>query len=435
MTQTENSAVLLDFQKFLAARKLAPEKNIPYYVRWVGRFLAFSGGQAGLNDKDMVEKFIALLGQDERVEDWQVRQAGAAIAIYRNNFCGPPPSNGIPLPVGGQEDVLQKLRDSMRLRHYSYRTEEAYLTWARRFFVYLKSVSGVGASATYSGGQVRDFLTHLAVKKNVSASTQNQAFNALLFLFREILGTPLENMAATVRAKRKPHLPVVLSQEEMKRILGAAVENARLPLQLLYGCGLRLMELARLRMQDVDFDLGTLMVRGGKGDKDRVVPLPQAVREPLKCHMEKVAALHDQDLAKGHGEVFLPEALGRKYPNAGKDRRWQYVFPSPQLSVDPRSGKVRRHHIHETMIQNAMKGAVARAGIPKHATVHTLRHSFATHLLMRGVNIREIQDLLGHKSVETTMIYTHVLRDMGNAPRSPLDELLASPAGNPAEVA
>ena len=267
----------------------------------------------------------------------------------------------------------------------------------------------------------KNFLSYLALKEKVSASTQNQAFNAILFLFRHVLCKDMGNMVETVRAKRGQKLPVVFSVDEVKRLLACLNGRDLLIAGLLYGSGLRLMELARLRVKDVDMDLNTLTVRSGKGDKDRTTILPAAVKDQLKNHLAEVKKLHENDLANGHGDVHLPEALSRKYPNAGKEWAWQYVFPATNLSVDPRSGKVRRHHISDAAIQNIIKKAIRKAGISKFATVHTLRHSFATHFLMNGVNIREVQELLRHKNVETTMIYTHVLRDISHAPKSPLD--------------
>ena len=261
------------------------------------------------------------------------------------------------------------------------------------------------------------------MKRHVSSSTQNQAFNALLFLFRDVLKIAIDDLSQTVRAKRGQRLPVVLSVEEVQEIFKHVEGTNLLILQLLYGSGLRLMELARLRVKDIDFSASLLFVRNSKGDKDRTTMLPEAVTASLRSHLEKVKVIHEKDLASGYGEVFLPDALERKYPNAAKEWGWQYVFPSSKPSVDPRSGKIRRHHINEKTVQNAVKEAVKKAGIVKHASVHTLRHSFATHLLMNGVNIREIQNLLGHKHLETTMIYTHVIRDMVSVPKSPLDNL------------
>jgi len=230
-------------------------------------------------------------------------------------------------------------------------------------------------------------------------------------------------LSKTVKAKRGQKLPVVLSPEEVQFLFKQVKGLNLLILQLLYGSGLRLMELARLRVKDIDFGQNLIFVRGSKGDQDRTTILPQTVKDMLEKHLDEVKKLHEQDLQEGYGEAYLPDALERKYPNAGKEWGWQYVFPSSKLSVDPRSGKIRRHHISEKTIQNTVKEAVRKAGIVKHASVHTLRHSFATHLLMNGVNIREIQNLLGHKHVETTMIYTHVVRDMVSVPRSPLDRL------------
>ncbi|UCD16114.1 MAG: integron integrase [Candidatus Omnitrophota bacterium] len=317
-----------------------------------------------------------------------------------------------------------KLREAVRLKHYSYKTERTYIDWGRRFFRYLTEVKKKNfPEEKLDSGDVKDYLTYLAVKQNVSASTQNQAFGALLFLYREVLNIELKDLAQTVRAKRGPKLPVVLTVEEIRVLFKQAQGRSLLLLHLLYGSGLRLTELIRLRVKDVDFSSSLIFVRSSKGDKDRSTILPQAVKAQLRSHLEKVKSLHERDLMSGYGEVYLPGALARKYPAAAKEWQWQYVFPSANLSVDPRSSKVRRHHISEKAVQNAVKSAVRKAGIVKSASAHTLRHSFATHLLMDGVNIREIQELLGHKNVETTMVYTHVLRDMSNTLRSPLDNL------------
>jgi integron integrase len=259
----------------------------------------------------------------------------------------------------------------------------------------------------------------------VSSSTQNQAFNALIFLFREVLKIDLRDLSKTVRAKRGPKVPSVLTQNEVRSLLEQLKDKELLLVHILYGTGMRLMEVARLRVQDIDFDLNSIIVRAGKGDKDRITVMPEAIKNPLREHLNYVKKIHEKDIGKGFGEVYFPDALARKYPNAAKEWGWQYVFPAASLSVDPRAGLVRRHHISPSSIQKIVAEAVRKAGIAKHATVHTLRHSFATHLLMDGVNIREVQELLGHKNVETTMIYTHVLRNMSKAPKSPLDTLFA----------
>jgi integron integrase len=280
----------------------------------------------------------------------------------------------------------------------------------------------------YTCKDVKSYLSHLAIDKLVSSSTQNQAFNALLFLFREVLKRNLDDISGTVRAKRGKKLPIVLSIDEVSRLFHNLTGKSSLPIQLLYGSGLRLMECVRLRVHDIDFETGLVFARSGKGDKDRTTVLPASIKNDLQTHLASVKLLHDKDLSNGYGEVYLPNAIENKYPNAGKKWGWQYVFPSDKLSIDPRSGKIRRHHISDTAIQSAFSTALKKTEIIKQATPHTLRHSFATHLLMGGVSIREVQELLGHKSLETTMIYTHVMRDMRNVPISPLDSLFAGKA-------
>ncbi|MDD5773952.1 MAG: integron integrase [bacterium] len=320
--------------------------------------------------------------------------------------------------------MINKLRELIRLKHYSYSTEQTYIEWAKKFHKYiLESKENKFEIDKLSSNDVQNYLSHLALKQRVSSSTQNQAFNALVFLFKNVLGIELNGLNDTVRAKRGQKLPVVLTVEEVQELFKHIEGKNLLIIQLLYGSGLRLMELARLRVKDIDFNSNLLFVRSGKGDKDRSTILPEFVKKDLKLYLDKVKTLHDKDIKEGYGEVYLPNALERKYPNASKDWGWQCVFPAERLSVDPRSGKIRRHHISDKTIQNIVREGVRKAGIIKSATVHTLRHSFATHLLMNGVNIREVQDLLGHKKLETTMIYTHVMRDMSNAPKSPLDML------------
>ncbi len=316
------------------------------------------------------------------------------------------------------------MRQAIRIRHYSYRTEHTYIDWVRRFFNYIiktrrKSLS----NSEIDSSDARNYLSYLALKKRVSASTQNQAFNAILFLFRYVLNIEPGDLGKTARAKQGQRLPVVLSVEEVQSLFKYVHGVACLILKLLYGSGLRLMELARLRVKDVDFSSDLIFVRDGKGNKDRTTILPASIKTELQGHLAKVKSLHEKDISSGYGEVYLPDALELKYPKASKEWHWQYVFPSSKFSADPRTGKVRRHHVSEKNIQRAVKNAAKKAEITKHVKVHTLRHSFATHLLMNGVNIREIQQLLGHKNVETTMIYTHVLRDISKVPKSPLDSL------------
>jgi len=309
----------------------------------------------------------------------------------------------------------------MRMRHYSLRTEESYVQWIVRFFRWCEA-GGIWSDGEADEGTVRRFLEHLAVERGVSASTQNQAFSALMFLYGEILGKPLGGVDA-VRAKRPTRLPVVLSQEEVRRLLQELDGTMGLIGRLLYGCGLRLMELLRLRVKDVDFDRHQIMVRQGKGAKDRVVMLPESVRKPLRDHLERVRRLFDSDREAGVAGVWLPDALAVKFPKAGKEWAWQWVFPSKGLGTDPRGGETRRHHVHDNSVGKALGVAAGRARLGKKITAHTLRHSFATHLLEAGTDIRTVQKLLGHTSVETTMIYTHVLDRPGTLAGSPLDRL------------
>ena len=315
--------------------------------------------------------------------------------------------------------LLDQVRGKLRVKHYSIRTEEQYLQWIKRFILChdKRHPKDMGA------GEGEAFLTHLAVRGKVSASTQNQAKSAILFLYKQVLETELPWLDNVTRAKTPQRLPVVLTQKEAQSVLAKLSGTHWLVASLLYGAGMRLMEAIRLRVKDVEFTRGEIIVREGKGFKDRVTMLPQSVAAPLKLHLAKVKALHDEDLSHGHGDVYLPFALAKKYPNAGKEWGWQYVFPSKNISLDPRSGVARRHHIDEKGLQRAMKQAVRDARIVKPATPHTLRHSFATHLLQSGYDIRTVQELLGHADVSTTMIYTHVLNKGGRAVVSPLDNL------------
>ena len=429
MGKASNSApeVLPEFQKYLLEKQLAPEKNIPFLAYWASRFLTFGRKRdmaTGEYNESAIIEFLDMLRADDKILDWQPRQADDALKLYYFNYLGKTrPQLLEATQAGDMPTTLQELQRLIRLRHYSYSTERTYMQWCERFLSY--ALQGDKKLPDLSSKDFKDFLSHLALKQKVAASTQNQAFNAILFLFRHVLAKETDDLGDTVRAKRGQKLPVVFSVEEVKNLLEQMNGLTKLITELLYGSGMRLMEVARLRVKDIDIDANTIFVRSGKGDKDRSTVLPDAVIDGLKEHLGRVKALHEKDLAAGYGEVFMPDALGRKYPNAGKQWAWQYVFPSSRLSVDPRSGKIARHHITDSAIQNAVKEAVRKAKIVKHASVHTLRHSFATHLLQSGVNIREVQSLLGHKNLETTMIYTHVLRNMSNAPKSPLDALYA----------
>ncbi|MDP9191378.1 MAG: integron integrase [Acidobacteriota bacterium] len=317
--------------------------------------------------------------------------------------------------------LLDRVREAIRTRHYSRRTEEAYVGWIRRFILHhnKKHPAAMGAD------EVNAFLSHLAVAGNVSASTQAQALSALVFLYRHVLDDPLPWLDEIVRATRPARLPVVLSRGEVGALLARLHGTERLVASVLYGGGLRLLEALRLRVKDIDFAANLLVVRQGKGDKDRRTMLPESLRSALRDQIADVRRIHHRDLANGFGDVWLPEALSRKYPAAGRELAWQYVFPASRISLDPREGVRRRHHLDESAVQRAVKAAVRAAEIHKHAGCHTLRHSFATHLLEDGYDIRTIQELLGHADVKTTMIYTHVLqRTGGRGVRSPMDTLI-----------
>ena len=316
-------------------------------------------------------------------------------------------------------ELLTQMRSALRSRHYSVRTEKAYCLWAKRYIRY----HGLRHPTELGEPEINAFLTHLAVERQVSASTQNQALAALLFLYRHVLGRPPGDLGEVVRARRSRHLPVVLTRDEVRSLLPRLQGDVWLIGSLLYGAGLRLNECLCLRVQDIDFAQVEITVRDGRGGKDRVTVLPHSVVGPLHEHLSRVKRLHDCDLAAGWGTVALPDAIGRKYPTAATDWRWQWVFPQRGRWRDPETGGQGRHHIHETVVQRAVTAAVRASGMTKRASCHTLRHSFATHLLESGYDIRTIQELLGHKDVRTTMIYTHVLNRGGLGVRSPADGL------------
>jgi integron integrase len=324
-------------------------------------------------------------------------------------------------PVAPQPPrLLDRVRITLRARHGSRRTEKAYVAWIRRFILF----HGKRHPSEMGGAEVTQFLSALAVQRNVAASTQNQALSALLFLYRDVLGQALPWLDEVVRAKRPERIPVVLSRTEVHAIIGSLDGPVRLLVLLLYGSGLRLLEALRLRVKDVDFARNQITVRGGKGDRDRVTMLPAALALDLTKHLETVRDLHETDLRASAGWVELPWALARKYPNAGREWGWQWVFPATRIYRDAETGQRRRHHLHESVLQRAVKAAVRSNGIAKRATCHTFRHSFATHLLEDGSDIRTVQELLGHRDVTTTMIYTHVLNRGPAGVRSPADRLL-----------
>lgn len=433
-----------------------------WYILWTEKYLAAREGrklrEQGVED---VVGYFQSLTSERRLDGWQLMQVVHALELL---FCGllsvpwgreidwtywksafreleptHPTVARENRPVGGgpadepadasqgqgalqeirsaHKAVLDRLVTEIRRRRYSIRTEQAYEMWACRFIAFHKKA----APAALGRDAVRGFLEYLAVRRNVAASTQNQALCALVFLYQHVLDQPLGDLGDFARAKRPKRLPVVLSQPEARRLIESLSGTARLMTGLLYGSGMRMMECLRLRVADIDFDYDQILVRNGKGEKDRVVPLPKRLVAPLREHLAKVKELYQQDLEKGWVDVYLPYALARKYPNAPREWIWQYVFPSASLSVDPRTGKVRRHHFHESGLQKLLKKAAGEAGITKKISTHTMRHSFATHLLEAGYDIRTVQELLGHADVSTTMIYTHVLNTPGLAVKSPID--------------
>jgi integron integrase len=339
---------------------------------------------------------------------------GLPLYIGSDTIADVPPTTAT---VASSPKLLDRVRWQLRVKHYSIRTEQAYVDWIRRYilFHHKRHPNEMGEK------EITGFLTHLAIEKNVAASTQNQAFSALLFLYQQVLELKLDFIDNVQRVSRPAKLPVVFTPAEARSVLARLKGDYRLMAELLYGSGLRLMECLRLRVKDIDFGYGHIIVRDGKGLRDRITVLPERLRCPLQLHLERVREIHQRDLAAKNGRVYLPFALERKYRNAGRSWPWQYVFPADKLSTDPRSGEVRRHHVSENNLQKAVKTAIHRAGLRKAGSCHTFRHSFATHLLENGQDIRTVQELLGHKDVSTTMIYTHVLNRPGLAVRSPLD--------------
>ncbi|MBK1721104.1 integron integrase [Thiocystis violacea] len=455
----------------LARNRGAKDSALPWYVRHAETYLrAFPEKRLAMHSAQDVAGYLERVGRLDRISDWQFEQIIDAIQnlletarvpivdeidweFWRDSARTLTPNHptiareSLPAQIGsGQEKpvsgarfkqkqnapsalddareahraLLERMMAEIRRRNYSIRTEQAYESWVCRFILFC----GNRDPETIGVDRIRAFLEDLAVRGNVSASTQSQALNAIVFLYKQVLGQSLDELGDFTRAKRPKRLPVVLERGEVARLLSGIEGTQHLMAALLYGTGMRLMECVRLRVQDVDFEYHQIVVRDGKGQKDRVVPLPARLEQPLRENLRTVRELHEQDLAQGHGEVFLPDALARKWPNAAKEWIWQYLFPSGRLSVDPRSGKTRRHHLHENGLQKAVKAAAQRMGISKKVNCHSLRHSFATHLLEAGYDIRTVQELLGHADVSTTMIYTHVLNRGGRGVVSPLDGLL-----------
>ena len=324
--------------------------------------------------------------------------------------------------AGVKSELLDRLRREIRVRHYSIRTERTYSDWVYRFILFhdRRNPAEMGAS------EINQFLSHLATNCNVSASTQNQACCAIVFLYKHVLKKELQEFGDVVRAKRPKKLPVVLSLDETARLLSHMTGTPRIMAELMYATGARIIELVRLRVKDIDFSRNQITIREGKGAKDRTVPLPSELADDLRSHLKRVEERHKKDLEEGYGEVYLPHALAKKYPNAARELCWQYAFPSRNRSTDPRSGKVRRHHVYDSVLQKAIRDATRKAAIPKMVHAHALRHSFATHLLEEGHDIRTVQELLGHSDVRTTQIYTHVTQQGAQAVRTPLTRARAA---------
>jgi len=460
----KNKSILFErFADYLIRRNQVRDRQVRFYVKWVQAAYDYAGTQPHRPLKKEAE--TAFLHEMKKgYELWQVKQARYALSLYRyyletngsnchsgTQHCVTSYSAEYHVDQGGTSDCIrsdvaterhnednggaasqesvhnydkawrdcaEKIRECLRLQHKSYRTEQAYIGWIRRFYQFLQGTD----PGSLTADEARRFLSNLAVEQNVSSSTQNQALNALLFFYRHALDQELGDVGQAVRAPKKERLPVVLSENEVKHLLAQLKGEAYVMAALTYGAGLRLAECTRLRVHDVDLERCVLTVRGGKRDKDRQTVLPGGMIEPLKQHFPKIKEIYDQDRKDQVSGVSLPKALARKYPNAGTEWGWFWLFPSDKLSVDPRSKTVRRHHVAPMTFQRYVKEAANAADIAKHVTVHTLRHSFATHLVEKGYDIRTIQELLGHSDVRTTMVYTHIASRNALGIRSPLDE-------------
>ncbi len=422
-----------EFQKYLIEKAHISKKHIPYYLKWVEIFLNQLSGNDKINfSSEEKENFLLFLSSEH--EDWQIKQADHALRLYRH-FLSIKVDKKYGLKSHGSNEsnikkndlkinageawkfAAEEMRRIMRLRHLSYRTEKTYISWLRNFCVYLNKKD----PELLSSKDVEDYLSYLAVERKVARSTQNQAFNALLFFYRYVLKKKLDDISSAVRAGVRRRLPVVLSMQEVEKVLSRLKGIHNLMGMLIYGGGLRLMECIRLRVHDIDIERGTITVRAGKGDKDRITLMSERVKDDLLAHLDKIQKIFEEDRKHDIDGVKLPNALEKKYVNAGKEFGWQWMFPSASLSVDPEKKIIRRHHIMPNTFQKQFKKAVQESGIVKQATVHTLRHSFATHLLEKGTDIRTVQELLGHSNVQTTMIYTHVAKKNILGVKSPLD--------------
>lgn len=411
---------LTAFKGYLDSKSAVNPKYVPYYVHWVSAcygFLNLSCSEVLASEQK--QQFVKHVAKSH--EDWQVKQAEAALRLYDYFLSGllNPAKEGAPVNREKWGVVEANARDAMRLRHMSYSTEKTYITWLRSFTGCVKDKTPEDVKVA----DMQQFLSYLAVERKVSPSTQNQALNALVFVYRHVLDKTIgEDELNAVRAAYRRRLPVVLTVKETHLIFDKLAGIHCLLAMLIYGCGLRILECLSLRIKDIDIEQGVVIVRAGKGDKDRRTVLPESLKDALIHHIAEGRSVYDKDRKAELNGVYLPDALERKYPNAGKEWAWFWLFPSKSLAVDPRTHIVRRHHMHPASLQKAFKTAVAEAGITKQASVHTLRHSFATHLLENGYDIRTIQELLGHANLQTTMIYTHVASKNILGVRSPLDK-------------
>lgn len=423
-----------------------PEATATWYVKWAQKFAtSLKGKPLRSRSAEDVRRFLDSLESQENIEPWQVKQARDSLAfLYRdflkldlraqNKSHGKSPredavaearsemtfrDSAVSKPALEEQygGILERLRSELRVRHYSLRTERAYEQWVRRFL----SFHGNRPTEQLGAAEIKEYLEYLAEVRLVSASTQNQALNAIVFLFGEVFKVDPGEFGDFVRAKRPKRIPTVLTRNEVQHLFEQLIGVHLLMAGLLYGAGLRLMECLRLRVKDIDFETGRITIRDGKGKKDRVTMLPQKYESALREQLAYARALYEQDLSDGTAGVYIWPSLERKYRGASKEWIWQFVFPSARLSVDPRTKQVRRHHLHENGLQRAVKAAATKAQLTKRVNCHTLRHSFATHLLEGGYDIRTVQELLGHADVSTTMIYTHVLNKPGLAVKSPAD--------------
>lgn len=405
----------MKFEDYLYIVKEIKKDKIPYYVFWVNLYSKFLQANPLLSGKDFIESLY------NEYEIWRVQQARKAVLFfqaYKKAYELDRETVGR-LQESTWTDICLQTRDELRLQHKSYKTEKAYITWLKRFIAYTgsKPVSGIGEN------DIKKFLTYLAVQRRVSISTQKQAFNALLFVFRYIIEVEINNLDNVPKSKTMRKLPVVLSGDEITKIFSNMEGVQRLMVKLIYGSGLRLEECLTLRIKDLDFDNNVITVRSGKGNKDRRTVLPQHLADSLSVHIKKIRILYEKDRREKCKGVELPFALEKKYPDAGKEWNWFWLFPSSKLSIDPRSNTIRRFHLYPSTLQKAFHSAVKKTQIHKHASIHSLRHSFATHLIEKGYDIRTIQELLGHSNISTTMIYTHVAEKNMLSVISPFDNL------------